>query len=568
MSRTKTTAPFINHVTGANDGITLTAYRGDGSVLLGFDLDQKLAEHLAGFAISFQAPGATPEFLPNRLSFAQALTAHTAPSQHVWTPSNVAPFQKFRWLHVPSSVVPGSYTYQVTAMYFQADGSLKTGPTTSASLEIVPRDFGKFAMGFTRGMLSSQAYAEEFNNAPIRPADTSSIDYDTTEFAARYAWLGYHARSLLFDFLGECEADPDVTVDAFTFDLDEPDVIRALAKLKGRLRLIQDNSAEHVGPKAREPKAEAVLIASAGADHVKLGHFSRFSHSKVLIQYRGGKAAKVLTGSANFSVRGLYVQANNVLVFDDPDVAALYAGVFAEAWKDDVKTAPFARSGAAAGWFPIAEPQVPSAAVAFSPHETADVSLKKVADAIAGASSSVLFAVMELQGGGDVLSDLRTLSKRDIFSYGVTQSDAADVTINAPSSDSHGVLVPFSFLKAQAPEPFRAEISGGMGQVIHHKFVVVDFNGPDPVVFAGSSNLSSGGEVANGDNLLAVSDRSVATAYAVEAVRLVDHFLFRAAQSTSTSSSPLQLKDDSAGWWKPYYQDGSLKQTERLLFVK
>ena len=50
---------------------------------------------------------------------------------------------------------------------------------------------------------------------------------------------------------------------------------------------------------------------------VKVGHFQRFSHDKVLIQKRGNAALKVLSGSANFSVRGLYVQSNNAFTFDD-----------------------------------------------------------------------------------------------------------------------------------------------------------------------------------------------------------------------------------------------------------
>ena len=54
----------------------------------------------------------------------------------------------------------------------------------------------------------------------------------------------------------------------------------------------------------------------------------------------------------------------------------------------------------------------------------------------------------------------------------------------------------------------------------NHKFVV-DFNDSKPVVFTGSSNLAAGGEKANQDNLLAIRDASIATAFAVEAVRLV-----------------------------------------------
>jgi hypothetical protein len=54
------------------------------------------------------------------------------------------------------------------------------------------------------------------------------------------------------------------------------------------------------------------------------------------------------------------------------------------------------------------------------------------------------------------------------------------------SGIANGLLVPFGFLKADVPQPFRAEWNGGMGQVIHHKFVVIDCNGASPLVYCGS----------------------------------------------------------------------------------
>ena len=56
--------------------------------------------------------------------------------------------------------------------------------------------------------------------------------------------------------------------------------------------------------------------------------------------------------------------------------------------------------------------------------------------------------------------------------------------------------------------------------------MVCGFNGDDPTVFCGSSNLASGGENQNGDNLLAIHDGDVATVFAIEALGLVDHFNF------------------------------------------
>ena len=76
-------------VAAAQDGLTLKAFRGDGGVLLGFDLDQHLTANLAGFAVQCTPPDGTAAYLLNRLSFDTAITATTTPQQRTWTPSNV-----------------------------------------------------------------------------------------------------------------------------------------------------------------------------------------------------------------------------------------------------------------------------------------------------------------------------------------------------------------------------------------------------------------------------------------------------------------------------------------------
>ena len=56
------------------------------------------------------------------------------------------------------------------------------------------------------------------------------------------------------------------------------------------------------------------------------------------------------------------------------------------------------------------------------------------------------------------------------------------------------------------PPPFDQlpNITSPAAHQVHHKFVVCGFNGPDPTVFCGSSNLAEGGEQHNGDNLLEI----------------------------------------------------------------
>jgi len=155
--------------------------------------------------------------------------------------------------------------------------------------------------------------------------------------------------------------------------------------------------------------------------------------------------------------------------------------------------------------------------------------------------------------------------RKDIFSYGVTQSTTGTAVFRP--GEVNGILTPCSYLQQHAPPPCDKEIGGGMGQVIHDKFVVVDFDRANPMVFTGSSNLAAGGEESNGDNLLAVIDKNVAEIFATQAVGLIDHFHFRAAKQTATDDKPLAL-DHSGVWWKDYFTQGTSKFRDRTLFCQ
>ncbi len=147
------------------------------------------------------------------------------------------------------------------------------------------------------------------------------------------------------------------------------------------------------------------------------------------------------------------------------------------------------------------------------------------------AASSALFAVMVTDGGGAMVDTLEHAvpQKAGLLSLGVIDK-AGGVSAFAPGRDVPSQTVPFACLKDEAPAPFKQEVDAGSGRHIHHKFVVCDFNGAQPVVFCGSSNLSRGGEEQNGDGLIAMHDPAIVTAYAIEAVRLFDHYRFRASQ--------------------------------------
>jgi hypothetical protein len=576
-------------ITAHQGALTVKAYRGDACVLIAMDMDPTQCQNLAGFAIARSTDGGkTWTYTPNRLSFNPDKGVDASTDINVQLAqrdtSDVAPYQKFRWIDFPPDDVTGPYTYKVEAKYFSSDAALKgttttmpltTGAAVTFSLTLQGTIYPNFQLGFTRGYVSSQAFADKFPNVTAM-REARNVTYKTTDtipntkppttWRDMYHWLGGDARQILSDFLSQCETDK-AGYDVFAYDLDEPDFIKVLirdAEAGRPIRMLLDDASLHTKASAMEPAA-AALLTKAGVT-VKRGHFKRYAHDKCVIERdSAGNAIRVLTGSANFSVRGLYVQSNSIIRINDAQVAALYGQAFDDAW---TAMSTFDTSEIAGGWFDAAGPGIPKFSVSFAPHTTGAVSLDRVAAAIKNAKSSVLFAVMELTGGGDVLSELANLQQRtDIFSYGVTQTTTGLKFFK--SGGANGLLVPFGYLKAHVPIPFRAEWNGGMGQVIHHKFVVVDFNDANPIVFCGSSNLAEGGEESNGDNLLAISDPAIAMLYGVEAIKLVDHYEFRSVEQSATSAAPLLLQGPSQPqpWWKSSFDPTSIKNRERTLFA-
>src|SRR5258708_13808006 len=115
--------------------------------------------------------------------------------------------------------------------------------------------------------------------------------------------------------------------------------------------------------------------------------------------------------------------------------------------------------------------------VALSPDSDWKVSLGPMWDRIRAAGSSVLFAVMEPKGQGPVLSSLREIAaKPTVFSYGTVETDSG-LAVQSPDG-AMGDLTGFAALSELVPAPFTKEFSGGPGQHIHHKVLVVHFTAP------------------------------------------------------------------------------------------
>ena len=554
------------------DGFSVKLWRGERMALIGMDVDEPEPDFV-GFSIEVQSPG-SEKFQPlrNRLAFSYPQSAVESVDGYRNFPSTMAPFQKFRWIHFPYDPQPGDYTYRVTKQHMKADGSLASGTsiTVDIALDAVVYD-GFLDVGFTRNYASSQAYADKYGNNPnIIPEDkTQGLNFEKVKGDV-YEWLGFEAYQLVMDFLKDVAGDETLELDFFAYDLNEPDIVALLERIGPRLRAVIDDSADHKPDTSAESQAAARLAQSAGKDRVKRMHFSGLQHNKVLIAKRNGEAQKVLLGSTNFSFRGLYIQANNALVFRSPEVAGLFEEVFELAFSDPkgFNAQPIAQK-----WHVVQAPGKPPVHFCFSAHKSADLSLSPVGAAIDQATSSVFFSIAFLNQAtsGAVRGAVDRLQDKSVFSYGISDKRGG-LNVNKP--DGSIGIVDFEFLAKHTPEPFKAEWDGGSGIHEHHKFVVTDFNLPTAKVFTGSSNLSVSGEQKNGDNLVMIEDPRIATSYAIEALRIFDHLQFRTKMqqaSASNDSGALTLQKPTAvsgkpAWFEKFYIEGSQLENDRKLF--
>ncbi|MGN6342021.1 MAG: phospholipase D-like domain-containing protein [Ginsengibacter sp.] len=187
---------------------------------------------------------------------------------------------------------------------------------------------------------------------------------------------------------------------AFAYDLDEPEISTRLLKFASekRLKIILDDAGKH-GKSASMEAAFEKKFGQSGADNndIERGHFLALAHSKVFIQVKKNKAIKVLTGAANFSTNGLYVNSNHVLIINHKNIAQFYSSVFDASFGNTFMN-DFKVSKCSTPNNPFSEKSVGEMNITFAPHSRNDA--KEIFDRISGrilkgGNTDVLFAVMQ-----------------------------------------------------------------------------------------------------------------------------------------------------------------------------
>lgn len=498
-------------------------------------------------------------------------------------------------MHFPRDrLKEGTYRYRVTPMFMDDARKLSEGVALEADVELLRETLpGKINVAFTRGYISSQAFVDRFEKhgaiatliPDIAKAGLDFVPSHPDEKSA-YDWMGFEARTEILDLLKEA-VNRQAEVRVMAYDLNLPEIVSALEALGSGLKIIIDDSKAdgggHFASDSPESVAAARLRASAGADHVKRQHMANLQHQKSISVAAPG-FFRVLYGSTNYTWRGFYVQSNNALIISGKVAVDQHAAAFDE-YFNAKSTKDVRNSATTAGWHDLGLSGV-EARVAFSPRKTENYVLADIGSDIDTAKSSVFFSLAflgQMTRGPIGPAIGRAVQSSTVFTRGIADArvDAGNLGVEILSDDQKRRIVRSSALTENVPPPFSTEPSGlsgsnanHRGTRMHHKFVVLDFNKPSARVYLGSHNFSEPAEQDNGENLVLVKNRVVATSYMIEALRIYDHYRFRSAQedkkrSLNVQPITLRLPPDSPGkkaWWQKYWDD-PLEKRDRALFA-
>ena len=237
---------------------------------------------------------------------------------------------------------------------------------------------------------------------------------------------------------------------------------------------------------------------------------SALMHDKFIIPTKGGKERGVLMGSTNFTPEAFTVQANLLHIFASPQMARAYAARHALLAPDPDMKATTKHTG----WTKITDVPDSKVRLIFCPEPGKQrVFLDTVVDAVKHAKSSVLFcmftatdpallpAIFAAGDSGKLIygminsipdPDAKPAKPKKGKAKGPTPAHQVAVTLYNRSRHERDTLSYDYFDPATAPAGFLPEFrtinvskfSGGKGPPvavhIHHKFIVIDGDTPQP----------------------------------------------------------------------------------------
>lgn len=545
----------------AKAGCEALATSGKHAVALALRWPEEALQGLLGFAIRRTQDGGEPEWAETAIQFEGRPVV--AGALH---PSNEAPIQSMIWCDHGSSSdrarvglkAGASYVYDVFEMRGTADAPV---PSETPALSVAistesekPSSPKAPEVHFNRGLSSMQEYERLFGEGHEPDGDEAALD-----------WLARRLRRAILDFIGEAAADETLRLDVAAYHLDDPDILKALEGIGDRLRISLDwgpeEREETPGPNGPARKAlEAAGAAVHRREHVSISH-----NKYMVLKQDDGAPLAVLTGSTNFTTGGVCKQSNQSVIIRDPDLVAAYLRDFERVLNDDNEGL---RDSNAKG------SRISDAVeVYFSPHHAADrPDLDRLAELASSAQSSRLFLTFRMTDpalidamlapgvpafgvvdrayrGGDDSGD------RLIFEEAHAK-DPRIAACNAPLDDEPEEGALLRELKREGYEP-----------LLHHKILLLDWNGPDCIVATGSANYSTNSTAHNDENTVVIhGDERLAEEYFVEVCRLFTHWRPRWLRERDRRAPRGAEHLDGTSGWTDAWRSGRMADFLDMVF--
>lgn len=474
------------------------------------------------------------------------------------------PLQGFLWGDYAAKA-GRRYTYRIIPLY-GSPARLREGDAVEVDVETEPEAGGVHSIYFNRGAAASQAYARRFKNRPP----------DRRRNPEAYPWLSRGLEEALLAFIDQARPGSGLRAAVYEFHYDR--ALEAFARAARRgvdVRIVCDAKRGALKPRPRNLSAiDAAGIG--GLCTLRETNTSYIAHNKFIVRLERGRPMAVWTGSTNVTEGGIFGHSNLAHVVRDPAVSRSFLRYWKELARD-----PQARD--LRKWndrttpTPSARPRRGTTAL-FSPRGSVGA-LEYYARLMREARSGVFFTA-----AFGVNRRLRRVlaTDRPFLRYLLLEkedkADPRDPDVAIYRRDPENLVAVGSRLTEGVLERWvqknfsEEELTGQNKHVkyVHTKYLLLDPLGPDPIVVTGSANFSDASTRNNDENMLVIrGDTRVADIYLGEFMRLYTHYRFRAfaQQAKRTGRPPRKLflaPDDR--WWKPYYERGSVKKMERLLF--
>ncbi len=417
---------------------------------------------------------------------------------------------------------------------------------------------------FNRGVIGSQAYARDFDNAVPDVDDPGSPEM---------VWLSHGLYEALMAFIGLAK-NQGFGLRAAVYEFHYQPVVNAFAtavEAGADVKIVYDAESSY-----KAENEAAIAIARLDANHavIKRTVTDGIRHNKFIVLMQAQRPVAVWTGSTNISAGGIFGHSNVGHVIWDADVAAKYLAYWEDLAKNLTSTKLRPINNAATPT-PAGKPPKKSVTPLFSARDTPSDNLPPgtlqwYADRMGEAKQLVCFTVafnLDLVFQQVIARDndvLRYLIKDDALAAGETLGVDRDVIFAAGSYLEEGFLDNF---RAERDNPLN------VNNYIHTKFMLVDPLSSDPLVVTGTANFSRPSQWKNDENMLVIrGDTRVADTYFGEYMRVFDHHYARyivkkIRNEGGGDPNAGYLKETSAEWTTSQFDPKSYKSKRRKYFV-